>query len=183
MRTKRPESIATNGVTEPAGAVPRTVRGVPAKDTQEDALPLNTTACAAALSAMSQRQDNVGRLPPANRTERAGHLRAARPRTVHPIDSFDKTGRLTLESFDSRAVRTDCNACMRYNDRMVAHRFVVAGSAVGCFSCPQELYGAIRGGRAKRHAHLAVDSAWAPTLNANGENFRRRGVRFQGCRC
>ena len=69
MRTKRPESIAINGVTEPAGAVPRTMRDAPAKDTQEDALPLNETASAVALSAMSQRQDNVGRLPPANRSE------------------------------------------------------------------------------------------------------------------
>lgn len=54
---------------------------------------------------------------------RVGHFRAARPRTVHPIDSFDKTGRLTLESFNSRAVRADCNVWMRYNDRTGSRSF------------------------------------------------------------
>jgi hypothetical protein len=43
--------------------------------------------------------------------------RAARARTAHPIDSFDMTGQRTLETFDSRAGRTDCTASNRRSDK------------------------------------------------------------------
>jgi hypothetical protein len=66
--------------------------------------------------AQSLRWDYVGRLPPASRLCYALHSRAARGKTPHPIDSFDKTGQRTLETFDSLAVRMDYAASERRND-------------------------------------------------------------------
>jgi hypothetical protein len=41
----------------------------------------------------------------------AGASAAAHNKTTYPIDSFDKTDRTTLESFNSRTVRMGRNAC------------------------------------------------------------------------
>jgi hypothetical protein len=40
----------------------------------------------------------------------------AHNKTTYPIDSFDKTDRSTLESFNSRTVRMGCNACSARSD-------------------------------------------------------------------
>jgi hypothetical protein len=41
---------------------------------------------------------------------------AARGKPAHPIDSFDKTGQRTLETFNTLAVETDCNVSAWRNE-------------------------------------------------------------------
>ena len=109
-RTKRPVSIVTNGVTEPAGSrecgTHRSGRGRAGRR-----LPPGNTAYAAIAAAQSLYGGTMLAGSPL-RTALAPRytLVCARHETAHPIDSFDKTGQRTLESFNSLAGRTDCNA-------------------------------------------------------------------------
>src|SRR5262245_16945527 len=133
-RTKRPVSIVTNAVTEPAGSS-AWVHTRLAEDVQGRSSTPGNTARAALPSAKSLWWDNVGRLPPANCSHPESHSRVARRETAHPIVSFDKTDQRTLGSFDSRMGRIDYNAFYRHNGGSAMGNASQAGSDFMVASC------------------------------------------------
>jgi hypothetical protein len=110
-RTKRPESIVTNGVTET-----RRLRCVisamgPAEDVQEDACRCNAGAVQTSWARPRRAQSLYGgtmwQAPPCELTLSVRTGCVAWKEATHPITSFDNNDLGTLERFASRTGRPD----------------------------------------------------------------------------